>query len=543
LRNTVRPRGKGGGTAPLVTTVPRWSASPCCTSQERQIAGYALMQGIELTAAHEAPGSVTRLSDIRCQRRNENVVLPARAPHLCEIAPGLAERYGVLIAMRGEASMDHIPSNRGTAGIVRFLRGAFAAGAMLLAWWYDAHAAPGDYDGKWLYKGTCSSMLIYPWAPSAGWENVLTIENGKYTGSGKRSINGEMVSSQSVLNIQDGALSIVSELQGDHRYHMDLTGRAVSPTEIDDNGPFLIFRNGQWVQSRTCTGKFVLLEPGPNSVARRSGTVAVATVPRPPQQAPIPAHGRVALVIGNGGYLNVAALRNPVNDSRAVAAALRRMGFEVMEGRDMTAAAMRQIVQDYVRRAGSAEVALLFYSGHGVQIDGRNYLIPVDAKLVEARSLASQATGVDDIIDGISTSAGADIVLLDACRDNPFAQKAGVENVSGRQVGGLAARSAITTRSVVTDGASVRGFEILPQNLAGTAGTLIAFATAPGRTALDGSGQNSPFTTGLLRYLETPRLEIRQLLTKVRVDVLRDTGNQQVPWENSSLVGDLYLAR
>ncbi len=236
---------------------------------------------------------------------------------------------------------------------------------------------------------------------------------------------------------------------------------------------------------------------------------------------PAGAADRVALVIGNGQYQNANTLPNPPNDARAIARALRDIGFQVSDGVDLNRAAMERLVRDFLRQAADARVALLFYAGHGMQVGGHNYLIPVDARLEAASDLDFETIELDKILDSLNDPGRANIVMLDACRDNPLARS-------------FAARLGATRSAAV--GAGLAAYSTL-----GT-GTLIAFATAPGQVALDGDGANSPFTTGLLKHLRTPGLEVRQMLTRVRGDVAGATHNRQVPWDNSSLFGEVYLA-
>jgi hypothetical protein len=231
---------------------------------------------------------------------------------------------------------------------------------------------------------------------------------------------------------------------------------------------------------------------------------------------------RVALVIGNGAYVNADALRNPANDAHAVANVLRQIGFEVVEGVDLNRTGLEDKLHEFVHRALRARIALLFYSGHGMQVDGKNYLVPIDAKLAEPTDLQFETVEIDRTLDALADPGRTNLVFLDACRDNPLARSFMRHLPQTRSMAvpsGLAAYSAVGT------------------------GTLIAYATAPGQTALDGQGANSPFTTSLLRELRVPGLEIRQMLTRVRADVATATGNRQIPWDNSSLMGDVYLTK
>jgi hypothetical protein len=255
--------------------------------------------------------------------------------------------------------------------------------------------------------------------------------------------------------------------------------------------------------------------PG-NAIANASPTAPVAA-----GTAPAAAGLRLALVIGNGAYVNATALANPPNDAAVVAKALREIGFEVIEGTNLDRAGMERLVRDFLHKAPGARLTLLYYAGHGMQVDGKNYLVPVDAKLAAPSDLAFETLDLDKVLAGLDDEARANIVVLDACRDNPLARS-------------------FATKIGATRSAAV------PAGLAGYAtvgtGTLIAFATAPGQTALDGTGTNSPFTTAFVKHVRTQGIEVNQMLTRVRVEVASQTKNRQVPWANSSLLGEVYLA-
>jgi uncharacterized caspase-like protein len=233
------------------------------------------------------------------------------------------------------------------------------------------------------------------------------------------------------------------------------------------------------------------------------------------------AQDRVALVIGNSKYINVNALANPSNDAHAMARSLRAIGFEVAEGLDLDRGGMERLIRDFLRSSANARVALFFYAGHGLQVDGRNYLLPVDIKLESPADLSFETIGLDNILENLNDSSRANIIILDACRNNPFAQT-------------FASRSGAARSVAVLSG--LAGYSNL-----GT-GTLIAFSTAPGAVAADGGGANSPFTRALAKHMRTPGLEVRQMLTRVRAEVAAETQGKQIPWDNSSLLGEVYLA-
>ncbi len=226
---------------------------------------------------------------------------------------------------------------------------------------------------------------------------------------------------------------------------------------------------------------------------------------------------RLALVLGNSKYQAVPALDNPANDAADLATALRGMGFTVIEARDGTRDAMANAVRDFSARLSGADVALFFYAGHGLQMNGENYLVPVDAKIETPADVRFNTVNLTDIQQEMEGTGRANIIVLDACRNNPFLDK-------------LARGSrAAPSRGLGRVDASGQG-------------SLIVYSTQPNNVALDGAGRNSPFTAALLKHIATPGIEVRQMLSRVRGDVLAATDQKQTPWDSSSLVGDVYLA-
>lgn len=228
------------------------------------------------------------------------------------------------------------------------------------------------------------------------------------------------------------------------------------------------------------------------------------------------AQSRVALVVGNGAYRHVEQLPNPVNDARAMAGALRDVGFQVELLADADKAALEAAIRRFGARAEGAEAALFFYAGHAIEVGGQNMLAPVAAQVRSERDLPFELIPLDLLMSQAEGRARVLLVFLDACRDNPFRAALGA---SGR---GSAARGLAALQSTAT-------------------GTLIAFATAPGNVALDGRGANSPFTTALVRYIATPGLEVRSMLGRVRQAVRLETGGRQLPWDSSSLEGEFFF--
>ena len=261
--------------------------------------------------------------------------------------------------------------------------------------------------------------------------------------------------------------------------------------------------------------------------AAPSAPAGAAPPPPAPVQAATATSRRVALVIGNGAYTHVRALPNPTNDARSIAKSLRDIGFVVSEGTDLDRTAMQATIRDFLRDAARAQVAVVYYAGHGVQVDGRNYLVPVDIQLQAGSGMTDTMMDMDTIMAGLDDQVRTNILILDACRNNPMAPKvASTGPARDIEAGssGLAAPATLGAGSTLG------------------AGTLIAFATAPGQVALDGEGANSPFSAALSRHIGTSGLEVQQMLTRVRTEVVAKTSGKQVPWSNSSLLGEVYLA-
>ncbi len=235
--------------------------------------------------------------------------------------------------------------------------------------------------------------------------------------------------------------------------------------------------------------------------------------------APAAAGERVALVIGNSHYEFATPLNNPENDAVAVASVLEKLGFSVVRGLDLDRDALVGKIREFARQLRGADTALFYYSGHGLQVDGRNYLVPLDAKLDDEADLDFEAVEMATVIKQMEREPRTNLIFLDACRDNPLARNL------ARNMG---------TRSTAVG----RGLARLDSGV----GTLIAFSTQPGNVALDGeAGGNSPFTAALLAHIETPNTDISRVLRKVRQDVLAATNGNQVPWSSSSLIGDFYF--
>ncbi len=218
---------------------------------------------------------------------------------------------------------------------------------------------------------------------------------------------------------------------------------------------------------------------------------------------------RVALVIGNAAYQGTSPLRNPVNDAHAMSDALNKLGFQVIEVTDASQKEMNRAIADFGSKLNADTAALFFYAGHGLQVKNKNYLVPVDAQINGEAGVRAETVDVDTVMDQLNVSS-LSIVILDACRNNPF------ERSFRKMGGGLAQMDA-------------------PK------GSFIAYATAPGKTAADGDGKNGLFTQELLKQINSPGLSLEGVFKRVRANVSKSTGDAQMPWDSSSMTGDFYF--
>ena len=230
---------------------------------------------------------------------------------------------------------------------------------------------------------------------------------------------------------------------------------------------------------------------------------------------PALAEKRVALVLGNSAYQNVAPLANPVNDSAKIASTLKDAGFDVVDSRrDLSAADTRRALRDFADRSRDADIAVVYYAGHGIEVDGGNYLIPVDARLERDTDVYDEALSLDRILVAMEPAKKLRLVILDACRDNPFSRTM-KRTVASRAIGQGLAKVEPTSPNV-----------------------LIAYSAKAGSTAADGDGNNSPFTAALSHHLTKPGFDVRRAFGFVRDEVLKTTGNKQEPFVYGSLGGD-----
>ena len=221
---------------------------------------------------------------------------------------------------------------------------------------------------------------------------------------------------------------------------------------------------------------------------------------------------RIALVIGNGAYTNAPPLKNPPNDARDMAATLRELGFDVTSGINVNQRDFKRLVREFGQKLKAGGSGVFYYAGHGVQSKGRNFLIPVDADIQSEAEVEDTAVDVNLVLSYFDDAQnGLNIVILDACRNNPFTRS------FRSATGGLAQVDAPT-------------------------GTLIAYATAPGRVASDGQGQNGLYTSELLKQMRVPGQSVTDMFMHVRAEVMKQTTGKQVPWEASSLIGSFFFS-
>ncbi len=286
---------------------------------------------------------------------------------------------------------------------------------------------------------------------------------------------------------------------------------------------------GMAVQARSDLEKAISIDPShkqdsnyPAFLAKLEGAekakpaqpIATAANPDPLPFTAAPVGRRVALVIGNSKYSSVASLPNPGRDASAVADAFRTLGFaQVTQASDLSKAAMERALLDFADTADGADWAVVYYAGHGMEMNGRNYVIPVDANIKRDRHVKLETVSLDDIVEAAGGARKFKLVILDACRDNPFLSTM---------------KRTSATRSIGRGLARVEP----------SSGVLVAYAARAGQVALDGDGDQSPYVSALLKHMHEPGLDVSLMFRKVRDTVMRITGNQQQPFTYGSLPGE-----
>ena len=228
---------------------------------------------------------------------------------------------------------------------------------------------------------------------------------------------------------------------------------------------------------------------------------------------------RVALVMGNSAYQHAAVLDNPKNDATDMAAAVEKLGFEVIKGLDLDKSGMDRTIRQFAEALRGPAVGMFFYAGHGLQVNGRNYLVPIDAELKTAEALDFEMVGLDVVQRIMEAATETNILFVDACRDNPLSRNL--------------ARAMGTRSAAIGNG--------LTAQEAG-AGTLISFSTQPGNVALDSTGaRNSPYASALVKHIATQGKDLPAVLVQVRREVMATTGKRQIPWEHSALTAEVMF--
>jgi uncharacterized caspase-like protein len=220
------------------------------------------------------------------------------------------------------------------------------------------------------------------------------------------------------------------------------------------------------------------------------------------------------LVIGNGNYTN-GPLKNAVNDALDMAATLSGKGFKVILKQNASRADMREAIREFGTEINEGGVGLFYYSGHGIQVDGVNYLVPIDANVEMKAEIAEECINASTVLRVMEYSNNRiNVIILDACRNNPFRSFSRSEE---------------------------KGITKMDPPKGAKQGSIIAFATAPGDVASDGEGRNGLYTSKLLKYMNTPELTLEEVFKKVRIEVSTESGGRQIPWENNSLTGDFFF--
>ena len=220
-------------------------------------------------------------------------------------------------------------------------------------------------------------------------------------------------------------------------------------------------------------------------------------------------------MIGNGAYSSAGRLPNPTNDAASMKVVLERLGFTVMKYEDCDQGTMKRAIDEFGEKLKDYDVGLFFYAGHGIQANGNNYLIPVDANLSNEKEVEYDCVRADRVLAEMEiANSKTNIIILDACRNNPF------ERSWSRSTGG-------------------KGLAFMNA----PSGSLIAYATSPGNTASDGAGSNGMYTSAILKHINTPGITIENFFKKVRASVIEASSGIQTPWESTSLTGDFYFKR
>jgi hypothetical protein len=310
------------------------------------------------------------------------------------------------------------------------------------------------------------------------------------------------------VEVQESRESLFLKWQAEEKSRIDRLSAPMDTNKIDAEKNTFARNELENLRAEAEQAKREKTELEAQLAAAQQQTQTKPTAPLAPQGK------RVALVIGNAKY-KFNPLNNPVNDATDMAASLRSVGFDVIEVKDATLKQMREATRRFADKLEVSDVGLVYYSGHGIEVKGKNYLIPVNADIRREYEVVDQAFDASNLLRMMESLQSnvkkrVNILIVDACRNNDLPKSWRSTN------SGLARMDA-------------------------PAGSFISFATAPGQVASDGQGRNSPYTKHLLNALKQPNVPIEQVFKEVRRNVMDETGGEQVPWENSSLIGDFYF--
>ena len=362
------------------------------------------------------------------------------------------------------------------------------------------YVAASSSDGR-IWLGSYPDLKpVRSWqAHSSGLTSVAFHPSGEYLASGGK---------DKIIRIWDIPGGIKKEEWEAHR-------NPVVSVSFSPNGAFLATGSDNDAFSRSEDTRLWSFSAGDKmpAVTARDDAAKLPLSPSPAQTRPVGnSQKRLALVIGNGNYLG-STLANPENDAKAMRDVLLGFGFDVLEYENLTQSQMKKAMDDFGEKLKNYDAGLFFYAGHGIQSKGYNYLIPVDANLKSEEQVEYDCVQADRILALMEGSGSkVNIIILDACRNNPF-ERSWTRSSTGR---GLAFMNA-------------------------PSGSLIAYATAPGSTASDGSGQNGLYTSAILESIRIPDINILQIFQNVRSIVSEKSEGKQIPWESTSLTGDFYF--
>ncbi len=364
--------------------------------------------------------------------------------------------------------------------------------------YYIFEAGPGDLTFDLEVKSNGDYSLVYVHLYDQGFQPLLEFDGSSSSDRRERKL---ILNQRQSLRLQISSPKITQG--GIYRLKIGgaFKGYASSVARGDQSEVPSVTQSAKTVQTAPPSTLEVAKQPA--APASSSGTISVSE---------IKAERRLALVIGNSAY-KTSPLRNPLNDARDVAQALRECGFEVTQLENLTRREMEEHIRAFGKRLTRDSAALFYYSGHGLQVKGINYLVPIDARIEKEQDVEFEAVDLGRVMGELEAAGSRlNIIILDACRDNPFA----------------------------------RSFRSLQRGLAvvnAPSGSVIAYSTAPGAVADDGDARNGRYTEELLKYIREPGLKLEDVLKRVRIAVREKSQGRQIPWETSSIDGDFYFVR